>query len=211
MSAGAPVESKRMFWSKVRITVRVLALMPLVTLIVLAVLGELGANPIEEITHETGQWALRFLAVSLAVTPARRILGWNWAAPYRRMFGLFAFFYASLHLATYVGLDKFFDVAEIGPDLIKRRFIFVGMAAYAILFALAVTSTRAMMRRLGRHWATLHKLAYLAAILGVMHFVWLVKADLTGPLAYAAVFLVLLGMRAFWAVRSYLKKRAPMA
>lgn len=161
----------------------------------------LGANPIEAITHGTGDWALRLLLVTLAVTPLRRVFGWTWPLRLRRMLGLFAFFYATLHLFTYLWLDQFFQWGEILHDVVKRPFITVGFLAYLILVPLAVTSTNRMMRRLGRNWQRLHRSVYAAAVLAVLHFIWLVKADLREPLIYAAVLALLLGVRLWYANR----------
>jgi methionine sulfoxide reductase heme-binding subunit len=162
--------------------------------------NDLGANPIERITHFTGDWALRFLLASLAVTPLRRLLGWNGLVAYRRMLGLFAFFYAMLHLCTFVVLDHFFDWQEIVADVYKRPYVTAGMTAFACLVPLAVTSTRGWIRRLGRRWAQLHRLAYVAAVAAVVHYWWLVKADVHKPLWYAAVLATLLAVRLAYAL-----------
>jgi methionine sulfoxide reductase heme-binding subunit len=162
---------------------------------------DFGANPIERITHFTGDWALRFLLLSLAVTPARRLLGWNGLIAYRRMLGLFAFFYALLHLSTFVVLDHFFDWHEIVADVYKRPYVTAGMTAFACLLPLAVTSTRGWIRRLGRRWTQLHRLAYAAAAAAVVHYWWLVKADISAPRRYAVILAVLLGVRVVYAVR----------
>jgi sulfoxide reductase heme-binding subunit YedZ len=165
----------------------------------------LGANPIETITHETGVWTLRFLLITLAVTPVRRITGWNEVIRFRRMLGLFAFFYASLHLLTYVWLDQFFDSASIVKDVAKRPFITAGFSGYVLLVPLALTSTAGMIRRLGgRTWRRLHRLAYVAAGLGVVHYWWLVKIDTRRPRNYAVVLAILLGAR----LVVYLRRRA---
>jgi len=156
-------------------------LLPLARLFVLGSGGGLGANPIEFITHSTGTWTLVGLLVTLSVTPLRRLTGRADLIRYRRMLGLFAFFYAILHFMTYLWLDQFFDFASIAKDIVKRPFITVGFAAFVLLIPLAVTSTRVMMRRLGRRWQPLHRLVYLIALLGVIHYVWLVKKDLTQP------------------------------
>jgi len=177
-----------------------ICLFPLVRLIVLGGSGGLGANPIEFITHSTGTWTLTGLMVTLSVTPLRRLTGRAELIRYRRMLGLFTFFYASLHFVTYVWLDQFFDPAAIAKDIIKRPFITVGFAAFVLLIPLAATSTHAMMRRLGRRWQQLHRLVYLVAMLGVIHYVWLVKKDLTQPLIYGAVLALLLVMRLPWGV-----------
>ncbi len=157
--------------------------------------GGLGANPIEEITHRTGEWTLRLLLLTLAVTPLRVLSGWNWLIRFRRMLGLFAFFYAMLHFLTYLWLDQFFLWDEILRDIAKRPFITVGFLALVLLLPLALTSTNAMMRRLGRRWVQLHRLIYAIALLGVVHFWWLVKADIREPALYAAVLALLLGYR----------------
>ncbi len=172
-----------------------IGVLPAVSLVVGALTDGLGAEPIERITHVTGAWTLRFLLVSLAVTPARRLFGWRWLAPLRRTFGLIAFSYACLHFLTFIGIEHFFDWELILEDVFKRRYVTAGFSALLCLVPLAVTSTRAMMRRLGRRWNTLHRLAYLAGILGVVHFLWLVKADLLEPLLHAAVLGLLLGSR----------------
>lgn len=156
----------------------------------------LGANPIEALTRGLGDWALRLLLITLAVTPLRRLSGWAWLLKLRRMLGLFAFFYASLHLIAYLWLDQFFDWAEIGRDILKRPFITVGMAAFLMLVPLAATSTAKMIKRLGaRRWKRLHQLVYPAAALGCLHYFMMVKADIREPLIYAAILTVLLGWR----------------
>ena len=172
-----------------------IALLPAAVTAVRFPLGGLGANPIEDVTHVTGEWTLRLLLLTLAVTPARRWLGWAWLAPYRRTLGLLAFAYGCLHLLTWLALDGFFDWAAIWEDIVERPFVTAGMAGFLCMLPLAVTSTRAAIRRLGRRWVTLHRLAYAAAILGVVHFLWLVKADLTAPLVHAAVLAGLLAAR----------------
>lgn len=155
--------------------------------------GTLGVNPIEKITLETGQWTLRLLAATLAITPLRRLAGWPELIRFRRMLGLFAFLYASLHLLTYVWLDQFFDWGEIGRDIVKRRFITAGMAAFAFMLPLALTSTRGWIARLGgRRWQQLHRLAYAAAAAGVVHFWWKVKSDVREPALYALLFAILM-------------------
>jgi sulfoxide reductase heme-binding subunit YedZ len=168
---------------------------PLLLLVTRWLADDLGANPIEEITHQTGQWTMRLLLLSLAVTPARRRFGIAALAPLRRTFGLGAFGYASLHLLTYVGLDQGFGWRFLLEDVNEHRFVTAGFAAYLCLVPLALTSTRRAQRRLGRRWQTLHRLVYVAAALAVIHYVWLVKADLLPPLAYAAVLVILLASR----------------
>lgn len=173
----------------------ILCLIPAAQLAYQAYVGDLGANPIETITRFTGSWALIFLLTSLAVTPLRRLTGRNELIRFRRMLGLFAFFYASLHFATYIGLDLFFDFRAVGNDIIKRPYITAGFVAFVGMVPLAITSTAAMIRRLGKRWRQLHRLVYLAAIAGVIHFYWLVKADIRRPAQYGAVLALLLGFR----------------
>jgi sulfoxide reductase heme-binding subunit YedZ len=170
-------------------------LLPLVRLLVLGASGGLGANPIEFITRSTGTWTLVGLLVTLSVTPLRRLTGQAALLRYRRMLGLFSFFYACLHFVTYVWLDQFFDLAAMLKDIVKRPFITVGFTAFVLLIPLAATSTHAMMRRLGRNWQRLHRLVYLIALLGVLHYLWLVKKDMTQPLIYGGVLVCLLVMR----------------
>ena len=158
--------------------------------------GRLGANPIEVITHSTGNWILIFLMVTLSVTPVRKLTGQLWLIRYRRMFGLFAFFYAVLHFLTYIWLDKFFAMHEVWADVSKRRFITVGFTGFVLLIPLALTSTAGWIRRLGgNRWRALHRLIYVSAIAGVIHYWWLVKADISKPEQYAFVLSLLLGYR----------------
>jgi methionine sulfoxide reductase heme-binding subunit len=153
----------------------------------------LGANPIEKITHATGDWTLRFLLITLAITPARKLLRMPSLIRFRRMLGLFAFFYGCLHFVTYIWLDKFFNVHEMLADIAKRKFITVGFTAFVLLIPLAVTSTTGWIRRLGgKRWQTLHRLIYVSAIAGVIHYIWLVKADIRKPVEYGALLAVLL-------------------
>jgi len=158
--------------------------------------SRLGANPIEVITHSTGDWTLIFLCITLAITPLRRVLGIPWLVRYRRMTGLFAFFHGSLHFLTYVWLDKFFDWHAMVKDVYKRPFITAGFTAFVLLLPLAATSTAGMIRRLGgRRWQLLHRLIYASATAGVIHYYWLVKADVRLPLRYAAIVAFLLACR----------------
>lgn len=168
----------------------------------------LGANPIEVITHSTGDWTLIFLLITLSITPLRKLLGQPWLIRFRRMFGLFAFFYVSLHFTTYIWLDKFFDLHEILKDVAKRRFITVGFAAFVMLIPLTITSTAGWIRRLGgKRWRALHRLIYFSAIAGVIHYFWLVKADKRKPVEYGTVLAVLLGYRlAVW-IRTSLREK----
>ena len=159
------------------------------------VTGRLGANPIEEIMDRFGNWSLRFILITLAVTPLRRITGWNWLTRFRRMLGLFTFFYVLMHFLTWLVLDQGLLMSAILEDLVKRPFITIGFAALLLLLSLAVTSTNAMRRRLGRRWQQLHNLVYVIGILGVWHYWWQVKKDITEPLIYAAILAVLLGYR----------------
>jgi len=160
----------------------------------------LGANPIDTVTEETGTWTLRFLVLTLLITPLRRVTGWNALIKYRRMLGLFAFFYGSLHFLTYIWLDQFFDAGEIVKDIAKRPFITVGFTAFVLMVPLALTSTAGWIRRLGgRKWNLLHRLIYVSAIAGVVHYWWLVKADISRPLRYAVIVAVLLAARVWWA------------
>jgi methionine sulfoxide reductase heme-binding subunit len=172
------------------------ALAPAAWLVVGLVTDRLGANPVEAITHETGTWTLRFLVLTLAVTPVRRLTGWNGLVRYRRMLGLFAFFYATLHALIYAWLDQFFDVAEIARDIVKRPFITAGVVSFVLMVPLAVTSTAGWIRRLGgRQWQRLHRLVYVAAIAGVLHYWWLVRLDTLRPLVYASLVGALLALR----------------
>lgn len=167
-------------------------LLPALLLLYGALYNTLGADPVKILTHETGLWALRFLLLSLAMTPLRRWTGWAGFIRYRRMLGLYAFFYASLHLSVYLVLDLGAYWADLLTDIQKRPYMTVGFAAWLILLPLAVTSTRGMIRRLGRNWQRLHRLVYLAGILAALHFLWLVKADLREPGIYAGILVVLL-------------------
>ena len=158
--------------------------------------GRLGANPIETILNRFGYWTLVFVLLALVPTALQKLSGWTWIAPHRRMIGLFAFFYACLHVGTYVGVDQFFDWRAIVADVVKRKFITIGMLAFALLVPLALTSTDGSVRRLGyARWKRLHRLVYAAALCGVVHFVWRVKADLREPLLFAAALAVLLAVR----------------
>lgn len=174
----------------------VLALVPLGLLVWNATHDGLGANPVETITFETGKWGLRLLLITLCVTPLRRVTGWQALARVRRMLGLFAFFYVCLHFLTYLTLDAFFDFAYILEDITDRTYITLGFTSFLLLIPLAVTSTNAMVRRLGgQRWRRLHRLVYAAAAGGVLHFLWLVKADTREPLIYLGILLVLLLVR----------------
>lgn len=160
-----------------------------------ALTAGLGANPIQVITWSTGTWTLVFLVVTLSITPARKLTKQYWLIQFRRMFGLFAFFYACLHFTTYVWLDQFFDWHSITKDIAKRPFITVGFTAFVLLIPLAVTSTQASIRRLGKRWQRVHRLIFVSAVLGVIHYIWLVKKDIRRPVIYASILGVLLAYR----------------
>ena len=186
--------------------------LPLAKLAWDAARGGLGANPIEAILNRFGFWTLFLLVASLVPTPLRILTGWGGAIRYRRTVGLFAFFYACLHLATYAGVDQFFDWKAIAEDVVKRPFITVGFAAFLLLVPLALTSTDAAVRRLGFvRWKRLHRLVYVAAGLGIVHFVWRVKADLRDPLLFAAAVGLLLAIRIAAALRAQLRARGAPA
>lgn len=180
-----------------------LSLIPLAVLVYNAATDNLGSNPIEKIRLFTGDWTLYFLLITLAVTPMRKISGWHELIRYRRMLGLFAFFYANLHFFSYLILDQFFDWEEIWRDILKRPYITIGTAAFLLLIPLAVTSTSKMMKRLGKNWKRLHQLIYISATLGIVHFLWLVKADVREPLLLGGVLVLLLVLRL-----PYLKQRS---
>jgi len=175
-----------------------LCLVPMLVLVWQVMANRLGPNPVETVVHFTGIWTLRLLLVTLAVTPLRRLTGLGWLLRFRRMLGLFAFFYAVLHFTAYLVLDRALMWQEIVRDLSERPYIMVGFAALVLLVPLAVTSTRGWVRRLGRRWQQLHRAVYLIAILGVLHFLWLVKADIREPLIYGGVLAALLAFRLPW-------------
>lgn len=181
----------------------VLALVPLGRLVAGVFMRSLGTNPVEAIIRSLGTWTLVFLCATLAVTPLRRMTGWSWLLRLRRMLGLYAFFYAVLHFSSYVWLDQDLDVAAILKDIPKRPFITIGFTCLVLLIPLAATSTDAVVRRLGSaRWTALHRVVYVVAAGGVVHFWWLVKRDVTEPAIYAAVVAVLLGYRALAAARA---------
>lgn len=169
--------------------------------------GRLGANPVEEIQDRFGNWALRFIMITLAVTPLRRLTGWNWLSRFRRMFGLFTFAYAMLHFLSWLILDQGALLPAILEDLVERPFITIGFAALVLLTALAATSTDRMRRRMGRRWQTLHNATYVIAVLGVWHYWWQVKQDITEPLIYAGILALLIGARVTW--RWQRRRRGP--
>lgn len=187
----------------------VVSLVPLAWLLWDGVADNLGANPVETVRRYTGDWTLRFLLITLTVTPLRRITGWNPILRVRRMLGLFSFFYACLHFISYIWLDQFFMLDAIIEDVLDRPFITVGVLSFLLLIPLAVTSTNGMVRRLGaRRWQRLHRLVYVIAIAGVIHFLWLVKSDISQPVIYGTLLALLLGYRLLWVVRRARPERA---
>ena len=175
-----------------------LCLLPLAHLAWDVAHGALGADPVAQLEHRSGDWTLRFLLATLAITPLRRITGWHKAIRFRRMLGLFAFFHATLHLTIYVVVDLGGFWSQLLADIAKRPYITVGFTAWLLMIPLAITSTRGMMRRLGRRWQQLHRLVYISALLGVLHFMWLVKADHREPAIYLGVLGVLMLWRVPW-------------
>ena len=180
-------------------------LLPLLFLVYGAINNTLGVNPVEAMTRKTGDWAYYLLLITLSVTPLRKLLNLGWLIHYRRMLGLYVFFYASLHLLTYIWFDQYFNVADILRDIIKRPFITIGMICWLLLLPLALTSNQAMIKRLKKNWARLHKLVYPIAILGLVHHVMMIKADYQQPLILGAVLLLLLGSR--WYISSFRVKK----
>lgn len=181
----------------IKVAVFALCLVPLTGLVWKALHGELGPNPIEFVTHATGDWTLIFLVLALAVTPARKLLRRPELIRFRRMLGLFAFFYGFLHFSTWIGLDKFFDLAEMLHDVRKRPFITAGFTGFILMVPLALTSTAGWIRRLGgRRWQVLHRLIYASGVAGVVHYYWLVKSDVRKPVSYGIIVAVLLAYRA---------------
>lgn len=179
----------------VRLIVFLVALIPFAFLVFALLTGKLGVNPIERLTNETGEWAIRFIMISLSLTPLRGLLKSAWPVKLRRMLGLFAFFYAFVHFCVYVLLDQQLDLLAVWQDLSERPYILAGFTALMIFLPLAATSTRGMARRLGRRWSSLHRWVYLAATAAVVHYVWLAKGDLIEPFVYLAILFVLLSYR----------------
>jgi methionine sulfoxide reductase heme-binding subunit len=188
-----------------------LALVPLAWLVFAVFTGRTSANPAEDIILTTGIWALRFLLVTLAITPVRRLTGWNVLIQYRRMLGLFAFFYACVHMLSYLAFDQLFSLANVVADVAKRPFITAGMTAFLLLIPLAVTSTRGWIRRLGRRWQLLHRLVYFSAAAACLHFIWKVKVVIGEPVYYAAILGLLLAFRLLWRLRAagQVRRRQP--
>ncbi len=217
-SAGAPARTRRrsakQAWIRylAKPAVFIACLLPLAWLAWQASAGALGANPIEAVTRALGDWALRLLLIALAVTPAAALTGLKTLLQFRRMLGLFAFFYVSLHLLSYMGLDQFFAWSHIWSDVLKRTYITVGMLSFLLLLPLAVTSTKGWIKRLGAgRWQALHRLVYPAAILSVIHFLMMVKADLREPAIYAGILSILLGWRVVGRFRHRVRARSPAA
>lgn len=185
------------------------ALLPLAVYVSLAAQNQLGANPIEHLTRSSGDWTLYLLTVTLAITPLRRLSGQQWLQALRRMLGLFAFFYASLHFITFIWFDHFFDLDDIWVDVWKRPFISVGFAAFVLLIPLALTSTKTMQRRLGRYWSRLHRLIYLTALLALLHFWWMRagKQNFGEPILMGAIVLLLLAARAAGPIQRWIRAR----
>jgi sulfoxide reductase heme-binding subunit YedZ len=194
-----------------KLLVFVVALAPFLWLAMRALTGRLSVNPIEDITLTTGIWTLRFLVITLAITPLRRITGWNRLIQYRRMLGLFAFFYAVLHVSTYVVLDLFFAWDLIITDIAKRPFITAGVLAFTAMIPLAFTSTKGWIRRLGRRWQQLHRLIYLSAIAASVHYLWKVKVAVGSPVYYATIVGLLLMFRVVWHLSQARRKRLQAA
>ncbi|GGX42515.1 sulfite oxidase heme-binding subunit YedZ [Undibacterium squillarum] len=191
--------------SRWKIAVFLLALLPLIRIIVWAVLDKMGANPLEWMTRNTGSWAIYILLLTLAITPLRRISGWNWLQKFRRMLGLFAFFYASLHLTMYIWFDHFFEWETIWPDIIKRPFVLAGMVSWGMMLALAISSPQAVLRWMGgKRWQRLHQLMYVLVPVAVLHVYWMKagKHDFFWPAVYGGITVVLLGLRIWFARRS---------
>ncbi|MFI4938887.1 MAG: sulfite oxidase heme-binding subunit YedZ [Burkholderiales bacterium] len=190
-----------------------LALLPFARLIVFAVMDRLGANPVEFITRNTGDWTLYFLCFTLSLTPLRRLAHWNWLVKLRRMIGLFAFFYAALHFTTFLWFDHFFDVTEMWKDVLKRPFITVGFMAFTLLIPLAITSTNRMVKRLGgKRWQWLHRLIYVIALLAILHFWWMKagKHDFAQPILFGAIVAALLLVRVYWRLAGKRNRQPPV-
>lgn len=204
-----PISPSGLLGLKLALGVACAAPFALMVMAVFGVAGQsLGPNPVEELINRNGEWGLRFLLITLAVTPIRRITGVFWLVRFRRMFGLFAFFYLALHFISYAVIDQRLAIGPIIEDVIERPFITIGMLGLLLLIPLAATSTNAMIRRLGKRWQSLHRLVYVVAVLGVWHFWWQVKQDVREPLIYAGILALLLGYRVWFARR---KQRADMA
>jgi len=193
VTVKAAVRRRRVSWSKVGVFVA--ALLPLSYVAWKFFNDKLGVNPIRELEIETGLWTLRFLALTLSVTPIRKATGWNGITKYRRMLGLFTFFHACVHLSMWAAVDWFFAWGDMWQEIVKHKYILIGMLTWLILLPLAITSTKGWVRRLGKGWAKLHRLVYVAAITGTIHYLWAVKKDTFFPLVYFSIFALLLGYR----------------
>ena len=189
--------------SYLKVVIFTLSLVPILYIIYQILTNQLGPEPIKDITHQTGKWTLYFIVITLAMTPLKKITKLHIWINYRRMFGLFIFFYASVHLMTYVGLDYRFDLTSIGDDIIKKKYIFIGFLAWLLLIPLAVTSNKKMMKILKDKWKKLHRLIYLISLFGVIHYLWLVKRDLTEPLIFLIIILILLIFRLKFKYKSF--------
>ena len=185
-----------------KVLVFLLCLTPLAWLAIRVLTGRLGINPVEDLELTTGIWALRFLVLTLAITPLRRLTGWNRVIQYRRMLGLFTFTYVCVHFAIYIGVDQFFAFDLIVKDVVKRPFITMGFTAFVLMIPLAVTSTKGWIRRLGKKWQLLHRLIYISAVCAAIHYLWKVKVMIGSPVYYAIVIGALLGFRLVWQFRA---------
>jgi methionine sulfoxide reductase heme-binding subunit len=185
-----------------KVLVFIACLAPLIWLAIRTLTNRLGINPVEDLELTTGIWALRFLVITLAVTPVRRITGWNRVIQYRRMFGLFTFFYVCIHFTIYIGIDQFFAFGSIVKDVAKRPFITMGFTAFVLMIPLAMTSTKGWIRRLGKKWQLLHRLIYISAVCAAIHYLWKVKVMIGSPVYYAVVIGALLGFRLVWQFRA---------
>ena len=179
----------------IKIPIFFLSLLPILIIFYQIIFNQLGPEPVKEITHVTGNWTLRFIIITLAMTPLQKFTKLNFWITYRRMFGLFVFFYASAHMMTYVGIDYRFDWSSIGDDIIKKKFIFAGFLAWLLLVPLALTSSKRMIRLLRDKWKKLHKLIYIISLLGIIHYLWLVKVVTVEPLIYLIIIVILLTLR----------------
>ena len=179
----------------IKIPIFFLSLLPILIIFYQIIFNQLGPEPVKEITHVTGNWTLRFIIITLAMTPLQKFTKLNFWISYRRMFGLFVFFYASAHMMTYVGIDYRFDWSSIGDDIVKKKFIFAGFLAWLLLVPLALTSSKRMIRLLRDKWKKLHKLIYIISLLGIIHYLWLVKVVTIEPLIYLIIIVILLTLR----------------
>ena len=179
----------------IKIPIFFISLLPILIIFYQIIFNQLGPEPVKEITHVTGNWTLRFIIITLAMTPLQKFTKLNFWISYRRMFGLFVFFYASAHMMTYVGIDYRFDWSSIGDDIVKKKFIFAGFLAWLLLVPLALTSSKRMIRLLRDKWKKLHKLIYIISLLGIIHYLWLVKVVTVEPLIYLIIIVILLMLR----------------